>query len=109
MDDSSSQDDKATFDPARRKLCADGACVGVIGADGRCGECGRTEAEAAAGAEPADRGVDLATAASGEDAPIADATNTGGFDPKRHLCADGSCVGVVGADGKCRVCGRRSQ
>ena len=25
-----------------RKLCPDGACIGVIGADGRCGECGRT-------------------------------------------------------------------
>jgi hypothetical protein len=29
------------FDPSR-KLCPDGACVGVIGADGRCTECGQT-------------------------------------------------------------------
>ena len=28
------------FDPARR-LCDDGACVGVVGADGVCGACGR--------------------------------------------------------------------
>jgi chemotaxis receptor (MCP) glutamine deamidase CheD len=28
------------------------------------------------------------------------------FDPqRRRLCADGSCVGLVGADGRCRVCG----
>jgi hypothetical protein len=31
----------------------------------------------------------------------------GAFDPTRRLCDDGSCVGVVGADGVCRVCGRR--
>ena len=24
-----------------RQLCSDGACVGIIGQDGRCGECGR--------------------------------------------------------------------
>jgi hypothetical protein len=24
----------------------------------------------------------------------------------RQLCADGSCVGVIGSDGTCKVCGR---
>ena len=24
-----------------RKLCSDGTCIGVIGADGRCRECGK--------------------------------------------------------------------
>jgi hypothetical protein len=28
-----------------------------------------------------------------------------GFDPKRRLCPDGSCIGVLGSDGKCTVCG----
>jgi hypothetical protein len=23
----------------------------------------------------------------------------------RQLCSDGSCVGVIGADGRCKVCG----
>ena len=28
------------------------------------------------------------------------------FDPNlRRLCPDGSCVGIIGEDGKCRVCG----
>lgn len=31
------------FDPHRR-LCPDGACVGVIGENGRCSECGRSAA-----------------------------------------------------------------
>ena len=98
MDHSTSN---GTFDPSRRRLCPDGACVGVIRADGRCGECGRTEAEAAAG-----------QAAGGDDREVAQATpdtESGGFDPKRRLCDDGTCVGVVGDDGVCRTCGRRSQ
>ena len=32
--------------------------------------------------------------------------NDGKFDSKRRLCPDGSCIGVVGDDGRCRVCGR---
>jgi hypothetical protein len=31
--------------------------------------------------------------------------NETGFDPKRRLCPDGSCVGVIGGDGKCMICG----
>ncbi len=28
------------------------------------------------------------------------------FDPnQRRLCPDGSCVGVIGEDGKCKLCG----
>ena len=105
MSDPGTQDD-APFDPTRRKLCADGACVGVIGDDGRCGECGRTEAEAEAGAEPRELGGAIIEADFGG-APAPDAG--GGFDSKRRLCDDGSCVGVLGDDGVCRVCGRRSE
>ena len=36
-----------------RKLCPDGACLGVLGPDGRCSVCARTEREAADG-EPAE-------------------------------------------------------
>ena len=27
------------------------------------------------------------------------------FDPNRQLCPDGSCVGLLGPDGLCSVCG----
>jgi hypothetical protein len=93
MDDAETED--APFDPSRRKLCPDGACVGVVGADGVCSVCGRTEAQAEAG----------------ESAPelAAEEGEGGGFDTKRRLCDDGACVGVVGDDGVCRVCGRRSE
>ncbi len=34
-------DDEGTIDFDSRKLCSDGTCIGVIGADGRCKECGK--------------------------------------------------------------------
>ncbi len=100
-----------TFDPSRRKLCPDGACVGVIGDDGVCRVCGRTEAQATAGEEaPGVAGSDFEAsgdAPAGE--PGAGGSAAGGFDPNRRLCDDGTCVGVVGADGVCAVCGRRAE
>jgi len=29
------------------------------------------------------------------------------FNSRRRLCSDGSCVGLIGSDGKCTVCGTR--
>jgi hypothetical protein len=94
------------FDPKRR-LCPDGACIGVIGADGRCGVCGRTAdgrprvLEGGAGAVGADDHDDEGSAG------VASA-ESGGFDPNRRLCDDGACVGVIGADGRCGVCGKEA-
>jgi hypothetical protein len=102
MDESSSTE---PFDPTRRKLCPDGTCVGVIGEDGRCGECRRTEAEAEDVDSVGDHFDAAREGAAGDRAPDAD-----GFDPTtRRLCDDGNCVGIVGDDGLCRVCGRRSE
>jgi len=33
--------DEDSFDFAKRLLCSDGSCIGVIGPDGRCKECGK--------------------------------------------------------------------
>jgi hypothetical protein len=104
--------EEAAFNPKRR-LCPDGACVGVIGADGKCTVCGRTAEAAAAGEDveayapaPDDRDDDAqedrAAAAGGD-------SDGGGFDAKRRLCPDGACVGVIGPDGKCTVCGRAAE
>ena len=35
------EDDEGPIDFTRRKLCSDGTCIGVIGADGLCKECGK--------------------------------------------------------------------
>ena len=87
---------ESSFDTNRR-LCPDGTCVGVIGPDGRCPECGRN-----ASGKP-----DLSTVAETAETMSADASSptADGFDPNRRLCDDGACVGVVGPDGRCAVCG----
>jgi hypothetical protein len=108
------------FDPHRR-LCPDGACIGVIGDDGRCRVCGRS----ASGA-PAEAGfVASGTADDDEDQDQDQDQDEGGarsagggaqkaaagagFDPNRRLCPDGSCLGVIGADGICNVCGQKAE
>jgi len=29
------------FDPKKRQACSDGMCIGIIGPDGKCTECGK--------------------------------------------------------------------
>jgi hypothetical protein len=103
------------FDPHRR-LCPDGACIGVIGDDGRCRVCGRSASGApaaagfvAAGNEPDDDDDegDGAAERDGDGDAEAKRASPGGFDPNRRLCPDGSCIGVIGAGGVCTVCGQK--
>ena len=100
---------ETAFDPNRR-LCPDGACVGVIGPDERCTVCRRTAAAAAVGAEAAAEAADASPA--GGEAPGTspdDAQESGGFNASRRLCDDGTCVGVIGPHGVCTVCGRKAE
>jgi hypothetical protein len=78
-----------------RQLCSDGNCTGVIGDDGHCKTCGRAADGTAA--EPV---ASVASAAS-----PGSAAEDGTFDDDRRLCPDGACVGLLGDDGKCKVCG----
>jgi hypothetical protein len=88
-----------------RRLCSDESCIGVIGPDGRCKECGKP------GGDPAPRpavapgaGPQLAPAGSApEPAPTAAAPDD--WDDRR-LCSDESCIGVIGPDGRCKECGK---
>jgi hypothetical protein len=104
-----------------RVLCSDEGCIGVIGPDRRCKECGRlyegtlpsTFDDLLSGTDPASP-ADQAAAA---DDMEADATTTGmdaSGDPEaspddwdqRVLCSDESCIGVIGPDGRCKECGK---
>ena len=104
---------ETAFDP-RRRLCPDGSCVGVIGADGRCSVCQRPPGSAEKTASAAaDRGPDDdpeqgAAAAAEPSEALSAADPASGFDPARRLCDDGTCVGVVGADGACGTCGQKA-
>lgn len=102
--------EETAFNPKRR-LCPDGSCVGVLGPDGRCSVCARPAGAGGEVAESsADAWVQASNEASADDAPPTEMTAgaTSGFDPNRRLCDDGSCVGVVGADGVCGACGRKA-
>ena len=89
-----------------RQLCPDGACVGVIGPDGQCTVCGRVAPgwgdERQRGLRPpeeAEAAIEESLVRNSQPA----ATDDWG---DRQLCPDGSCVGVIGPDGRCRACGR---
>jgi hypothetical protein len=88
------------LDLENRQLCPDGACIGVIGPDGRCRECGKKgEGPVAARAATA---TDTDTEPDTEPAPETDSP----FDEDRQLCPDGACIGVIGPDGRCKECGK---
>ncbi len=102
----------------QRRLCSDGNCIGIIGADGRCKACGLPydgELPSADGDWPAaDEGADDSHEASpgtpAEDALEGDDTAPAAGDSddtwaNRTLCIDESCIGVVGTDGRCKECG----
>lgn len=93
-------------DLSARELCIDGACIGVIGSDGRCRECGKIGAQ--------DNDPDGATdspnaveAASDENRSWEDDVGPDDLDfGSRVLCSNGACVGVIGANNECKACGR---
>ncbi|MBL0713618.1 MAG: hypothetical protein JJV98_07940 [Desulfosarcina sp.] len=111
----SSEDRTSEAEWANRRLCPDGNCIGVIGPDGRCKECGRPAGEDLPFSP--DAGSDSLPDDDNEpDDRQADATpsgNRGAADPEewanRRLCPDGNCIGVIGPDGRCKECGRQDE
>ena len=109
--------DTTKFD-AKRRLCPDGACIGVIGPNGRCSECGRAPGDAREAPAPAEISPRTPTSGrsrrrSGRDRSRATrrrlaASSDSDFNPGRRLCDDGSCLGVIGPDGRCNVCGTKA-
>lgn len=97
-----------------REVCPDGACTGVIGPDGQCKVCGRVSptwnnererglSDQAAEPEPQAAPPDVADEVR-DLMPGTDDSDWG----KRELCPDGGCVGVIGSDGVCNVCGKKA-
>ena len=71
----------------RRTPCIDGNCIGVIGIDGRCTECGKEF---------------VYDKSDGYKAPY------GNEFGERTLCDDDCCIGIIGPDGRCSECGKSS-
>lgn len=99
----------------KRRLCPDGNCIGVIGPDGCCKECGRkvgkgdgapvsSEPHEESRGESEDGGQDAAAGGWDDDPAVAADDEW----ENRTLCSDESCIGVIGPNGTCRECGTPS-
>ena len=89
-----------------RRLCSDGNCIGVIGPDGRCKECGKLHSADAGGMPPATADPTPAAVPGSRSEAPAVAAEAGDDWERRRLCGDENCIGVIGPDGRCKECGR---
>ena len=100
-----------------RILCSDESCIGVIGPDGRCKECGLVY-EGTLPESPSNEAVtpDVTASETPEDIQSEEfeeyddeqEDDTEIDDPEweqRQLCSDEGCIGVIGPDGRCKECG----
>ena len=111
----------------QRQLCPDGACIGVIDADGTCKVCGRAapnwgderkrglvdepdEEESSALPAEDDLDEDEDNEDSEDEAADAEPAAAAGGEEweERKLCPDEACIGVIGDGGTCKVCGKRA-
>ena len=106
-----------------RVLCRDESCTGTIGLDGHCRECGQPLGDEPMVSEPVIEDHTPAPSSPVAEAPVSEAedidtdvkddedifTDTeedmeSGWED-RILCRDEECIGTIGPDGLCRVCG----
>jgi hypothetical protein len=91
---------------SKRILCSDESCIGTIGPDGHCRECGKRYAA------PLNAATDTANKNIKKPEPVNDliknieSTVSDEEWEKRILCRDESCIGAIGPDGRCRECGK---
>ena len=86
----------------KRVLCSDESCIGVIGPDGRCKECGKPCIESPA----AEMDAAQSDSVPQEDPDEQPAPQFDDSWENRTLCSDESCIGVIGPDGRCKECGK---
>jgi hypothetical protein len=108
----------ATGEWDRRQLCTDGSCIGVIGVDGLCKVCGSAAPDwisehgnQTISVEYRDSEVDREDDEDDSDpesidpsAPSVPAAALAEWS-ERQLCPEGNCIGLLGEDGRCKVCG----
>ena len=100
------ENDSDDVDWQNRILCSDESCIGVIGPDGRCKECGRPHEQPQAEDEESD--TSQSNSQPADDATVAAPPTSDSDDDwqNRTLCSDESCIGVIGPDGRCKECGK---
>ena len=110
MDDSG--DTVSEDEWSERRLCSDGACIGVIGPDGCCKECGLpydknashtgAEDDSSFWEEDDDDDDDFG---EGDETDQESPEEVDSEWSQRKLCRDEACIGVIGPDGCCKECG----
>jgi hypothetical protein len=119
-DSKSAKKSRTDFDWENRVLCSDGNCIGIIGPDGNCKECGKPfEGKLPWQVEPGQTGpgsddaYDSDIPDEAQEAVDEDDTDTDDEKSQddsdwedRKLCSDGNCIGVIGPDGRCKECGK---
>jgi hypothetical protein len=93
---------QSDLDWQRRTLCSDENCIGVIGPDGRCKECGKKYE----GPTLEKTVVEEDTAEPEAEADLETESTADADWDNRLLCRDGNCIGVIGPDGRCKECGK---
>jgi hypothetical protein len=110
------------LDWKNRVLCSDEACIGTIGPDGCCRECGKPyEGELPESFDPASAGAEADDLKDFGDTTVSDfqeddenavieqeAASDDADDEwaRRKLCSDEACIGTIGPDGLCKECGK---
>ena len=101
---------QADLEWEQRTLCIDESCIGVIGPDGRCKECGLPYESGKH--EDVQEEQDLPETASEkveelevDDEDDENESMTDSEWEQRTLCRDESCIGVIGPGGCCKECG----
>jgi hypothetical protein len=90
-----------------RTLCNDGNCIGIIGDDGRCKECGLPYEEEPPGKPGPKSEIPVEPESDPEPKPQTDSASIPDEDwENRILCPDGNCIGVIGPEGLCKACGK---
>lgn len=118
MSDESTESNEDKMAPGQadwenRVLCSDESCIGVIGPDGRCKECGKSYegAQTEEGSQSAESDETQTGSVGADDFDATEPTQTETADSSgwenRTLCSDESCIGVIGPDGRCKECGKR--
>jgi hypothetical protein len=88
----------------KRILCSDESCIGTIGPNGKCRECGKSYE----GELTAEHGISNGQSVTAEEQNLVSSTDADSNEDwdKRILCSDESCIGTIGPDGKCKECGK---
>ena len=106
-----------------RILCSDESCIGIVGRDGKCKECGKVFdgnlPEDLIGSP--DNQTSEPTLEKHDEDNLLESEKTensekGVLEPneddleldweKRILCSDENCIGIIDSDGKCKECGK---